>query len=112
MPEKNMLIKPLAAAVGFALVSALTTTAAAAATDNPFVAADLDRGYLVAGTGDTGDGKSGEDKGEDGKCGEGKCGEDKGEEGSCGEMKATEGKGEEGKCGEHKAEDSAAASDQ
>jgi len=109
MPEKTMLIKPVAAAVGFAFVSSLTITSTVAASDNPFAAADLDSGYLFAGEGDTQEGKCGEDKGEDGKCGEGKCGENKGEDGKCGEGKCGENKGEEGKCGEGKCGEDKAA---
>lgn len=104
MSDKNISIKPVSAAVGVALVTslAISSTASAAGTaDNPFAAADLSDGYLLAGN-DSGS--------EEGKCGEGKCGKDqKAEEGSCGEKKAEEGscgekKAEEGSCGEKKAE--------
>jgi uncharacterized low-complexity protein len=97
MSQKNVVIKPLAAAVGVALLSSLAFSSQAVASDNPFAAADLQSGYLLAGDGDT-EG----DKGEEGKCGEGKCGENKGEEGKCGEGKCGENKGEEGKCGGEK----------
>jgi uncharacterized low-complexity protein len=93
MANKTMIVKPVAAAVGFAFVSSLTVSSTVVADDNPFASTDLDNGYLMAGG----------DKGKEGKCGEGKCGGDKGEEGSCGE-KGEEGscgeKGEEGSCGE------------
>lgn len=77
MSDKNMLIKPVAAAVGVAFVSSFAFSTAAVAADNPFAAADLDSGYLLAGDGET----------EEGKCGEGKCGEGikkSMEEGKCG----------------------------
>jgi len=100
MLHKKMITKPVAAAVGVAFVSSLAFSTTASAADNPFAAADLDSGYLLAG--DT--------AGEEGKCGEGKCGEHKAEEGKCGEKKAEEGscgekKAEEGSCGEKKAEE-------
>ena len=93
MSDKKMIIKPVAAAVGLAFATSMAISTTAFATDNPFAAADLDSGYLLAG----------DQAGEEGKCGEGKCGESKGEEGSCGEMK-----GEEGSCGEKKAEEGGA----
>jgi uncharacterized low-complexity protein len=112
MSEKTMLIKPVAAALGIAFVSSLTITATAAASDNPFVAADLQHGYLLAGDTDANADANADD--EEGKCGEGKCGEGRGEDGKCGEGKCgedKEGMGEredgkcgEGKCGEDKAE--------
>jgi len=109
MSDKTMLIKPVAAAVGVAFVASLAVSSTAAASDNPFAAADLDSGYLLAGEeggdeGKCGEGKCGEGKGDEGsteaKGEEGSCGEGKGEEGSCGE-----GKGEEGSCGEEKGEE-------
>ena len=84
MSEKSIIMKPVAAAVGVAFVSSLAVSTTAVAAENPFEAADLDNGYMLAGG----------DKAEEGKCGEGKCGDDKAKEGSCGEDKA-----EEGKCG-------------
>jgi uncharacterized low-complexity protein len=97
MANNTMITKPVAAAVGVAFVSSLAVSTTAVAADNPFEAADLDSGYLVAGG----------EKDKEGKCGEGKCGEGKkGEEGACGEKKHAEGacgeKGEEGACGEKK----------
>ena len=111
MSKKDLTIKPITAAVGFAFVSGVALSGAAVAdqaADSPFAAADLDSGFMLAGG----------DKHKEGKCGEGKCGEDKerGEEGSCGEDDHGEGegscgegegscggdKGEEGKCGEGK----------
>jgi len=118
MSDKNISIKPISAAVGVALVTSLAVSSTAKAADNPFVAADLSDGYLLAGhDGDSEEGKCGE-----GKCGEGKkaeegsCGEKKAEEGSCGEKKAEEGscgekKGEEGSCGEKKAEEGSCGGD-
>lgn len=99
MSDKNLMIKPVAAAVGVAFLTSLAVSSTAVADDNPFAAADLDSGFLLAGDDGDSEGKCGE-----GKCGEGKCGDDKGEEGSCGEDKGEEGscggdKGEEGSCG-------------
>ncbi len=99
MAKKDIVIKPVAAAVGVAFVSsiALTGTAVADADDNPFELSDLDSGYMLAGGHKGEDGSCGE-KGEDGKCGE-HDGEGKGEDGGCGE------KGEDGGCGEKGEED-------
>ncbi len=91
MSKKTLNIKPIAAAVGVAFVTSMAISGHALASENPFEAADLDRGYMLA---------EGHDKGEEGKCGEGKCGEE-GDEGKCGEGKCGE-EGEEGKCGEGK----------
>ena len=75
-------ITPIAAVVGAALVGGLSAADLANASDNPFGATQLERGYLLlAGT--------------EGSCGEGKCGE-----GKCGSDKETGGDKEgEGKCG-------------
>jgi len=75
-------ITPIAAVVGAALVGGLSAADLANASDNPFGATQLERGYLLlAGT--------------EGTCGEGKCGE-----GKCGSDKETGGDKEgEGKCG-------------
>ncbi len=95
MTSKNLINKPVAAAVGAAFVSSMAASTAAMAADNPFEAAELDNGYMLA------DGH----KAKEGKCGEGKCGGEKAEEGKCGEgkcggdKKAHEGKCGEGKCG-------------
>ena len=98
MSKKSMSIKPIAAAVGVAFVTSMAVSSTALASDNPFEAADLESGYMLAGDKDK-EGKCGE-----GKCGEGKCGEDKEEgkcgEGSCGEGSCGEEDGEEGACGE------------
>jgi uncharacterized low-complexity protein len=75
---KKVQIKPVAAAVGVSFVTALAISTPASAADNPFAAADLDSGYLLAIGGD--------DEDEEGKCGEGKCNSDgdcKGEDGDC-----------------------------
>ena len=90
MADSNFISKPIAAAIGVAFVSSLAISSTAIAADNPFVNADLDTGYMLAG----------DDKGEEGKCGEGKCGADKGAEAAAGD--AAGDKGEEGKCGEGK----------
>ncbi len=87
--------KTVAVAIGTAFVAGLSLTSLAQASENPFGASTLDRGYQVAeGEGKCGEGKCGEGKKEgEGKCGEGKCGEGKKEgEGKCGE----------GKCGGEK----------
>ena len=98
MADKTIMTKPVAAAVGVAFVSSLAATTVVADVDNPFAMADLDSGYLLAGSHDDAEGNCGE-KGEGGDCGEkgegGDCGE-KGEGGDCGE------KGDDGKCGEGK----------
>ncbi len=59
MSKNSMIIKPVAAAVGVAFVSSLAASTTAMAADNPFEAADLDNGYMLAGG----------DKAEEGKCG-------------------------------------------
>jgi len=87
MADKTLITKPLAAAMGIALASALATATTVVADDNPFAIADLDSGYMLAAHQAGDDGQSG-DKGGEGSCGE------KGKEGSCGE------KGKEGSCGE------------
>jgi len=101
MSKNSIITKPVAAAVGVAFVSSLAASTTALAADNPFEAADLDNGYMLAGG----------DKTEEGKCGEGKCGGDKAEEGACGEGKAEEGKCGEGKCGGDKAEEGSCGGD-
>ena len=92
---KNMMKKPLAAAIGAAFVSTLAATPVTQASENPFAASSLSSGYMVA------------EKAAEGKCGgakkaeEGKCGgKKKVEEGKCGTK--VMGKGKEGKCGEGK----------
>ncbi len=90
MAKKNLVINPVAAAVGAAFISSLTVSGVALADENPFELTDLESGYMLA------DGH----KGDEGKCGEGKCGEE-GDEGKCGEGKCGE-EGDEGKCGEGK----------
>ena len=114
MSEKTLINRPVAAAVGVAFVSSMAVSATAMAAENPFEAAELDSGYMLAGghkgeEGKCGEGKCGGEKdaegscggekAEEGKCGEGKCGGEKGAEGSCGGEKAEEGKCGEGKCG-------------
>jgi uncharacterized low-complexity protein len=104
-------IKPVAAAIGFALVGSLSAANLANASDNPFGASQLSQGYLQLAEADKakGEGKCGgatmspeAKKGAEGKCGEGKCGaagkaaaEKKAAEGKCGGDK----KPAEGKCG-------------
>ena len=123
MSDKKVL-KPVALAVGAALVSsfALGGIAAADTTDSPFEMSSLSMGYMLgAGEGSCGGDKEGkgdegscggdkEDKKAEGSCGgdkedkkaEGSCGGDKKDkkaEGSCGDDKDAEGKCGEGSCG-------------
>ncbi len=110
MSEKKV-GKPVALAVGAALVGsmAMTSTVASADTlESPFAMSTLSAGYML-GTGEGSCGGDKEGKGEDkegeGACGEGSCGGDKKEghdkegEGSCGEEKEGEGACGEGSCG-------------
>jgi len=103
--------KPVAAAVGFALVGSLTGANLASAAENPFAANPLSGGYLQVAEADKAksEGKCGgatmspeAKKAAEGKCGEGKCGamgkaatQTKPAEGKCGGEK----KSAEGKCG-------------
>ena len=97
----NTTIKPVAAAVGFALVGSLAVANLANAADNPFGAAPMKSGYMQLAEakqeGMSGmSGMSGDKAKKEGKCGEGKCGgEKKAGEGKCGGAK----KPAEGKCG-------------
>ena len=109
--SKKSCIKPVAAAVGAALVGTLSVANIASAGENPFGASQLNSGYMQLASSEAAEGKCGGDKeGAEGKCGgdkegaEGKCGGDKeGAEGKCGEGKCGgEKKGAEGKCGEGK----------
>jgi uncharacterized low-complexity protein len=101
-------IKPVAAAVGFALVGSLAVANLASAADNPFGASQLNQGYLQVAEAEKakGEGKCGgatmtpeAKKAAEGKCGEGKCGA-AGK--AAAEKKAGEGKCGEGKCGGEK----------
>jgi uncharacterized low-complexity protein len=101
--SKKTTMKPTAAFVGAALVGSLSAMDLAAG-ENPFSAAQLERGYMQLASshdaeGKCGEGKCGEGMKMEGKCGEGKCGEGMktGTEG--GEDKDKEGKCGEGKCG-------------
>jgi len=76
-------IKPVAAAVGCALVGSLAVANLASAAENPFGASQLSQGYLQLAEADKakGEGKCGGEKmsteakkAAEGKCGEGKCG--------------------------------------
>ncbi len=97
----NRKMKPVTTAIGVAFVASLAVAGFANADQNPFGAAQLDKGYDLLADSHM-EGKCGE-----GKCGEGKCGEDKDAEGNCGENKGAEGKCGEGKCGEDKGGDAA-----
>ncbi len=81
-------LKPIAAAIGAAVVASLSGATALA--EDPFEARDVEPVYNLLADAHGGEGKCGEGEG---KCGEGKCGEGEGE-GKCGEG--------EGKCGEDK----------
>ena len=92
----NTTIKPVAAAVGFALVGSLAVANLANAADNPFGAAPMKSGYMQLAEakqeGMSGmSGMSGDKAKKEGKCG----GEMKAGEGKCGGEK----KAGEGKCG-------------
>ncbi|HEY5734241.1 MAG TPA: hypothetical protein VIU36_05715, partial [Gammaproteobacteria bacterium] len=97
--SKKSSMKPLAAAIGTAVIASLAAMPVAQADASPFGMTDLGSGYQVAQQGKCG----GMKPSSEGKCGgakpaaaEGKCGE-----GKCGGAKpaATEGKCGEGKCG-------------
>ncbi len=92
MSKKNSM-KPIAAAIGTAVVASLAAMPVAQADASPFGMTDLGSGYQVAMEGKCGEGKCGGSKAKagEGKCGEGKCGGSK--------AKAGEGKCGEGKCG-------------
>jgi len=82
-------IKPLAIAVGTAIVTSLASVNTATAAENPFAMTELSSGYMVASghmEGKCGEGKCGGAKATaEGKCGEGKCGGAKDmKEGMCG----------------------------
>ena len=98
-------LKPITAAIGAAVVGAMSMGTASAAT-NPFGLAELDGGYMQLADAKMAEGKCGGDKSKvEGKCGEGKCGADKSmSEGKCGGDKkaSSEGKCGEGKCGSGK----------
>lgn len=65
-------MKPLAVAIGAAVIGTLSTVPVANAEQNPFGLTELSSGYMTAA-----EGKCGEEKDKEGKCGEGKCGEKK-----------------------------------
>jgi uncharacterized low-complexity protein len=112
--SKKEMNKPLAAAIGAALVGTLSAGSLMAA-ENPFGLKPLDSGYMqlasshmegkCGGEKSESEGKCGGEKSEsEGKCGEGKCGEGMSDksaaEGKCGgEKSESEGKCGEGKCG-------------
>ena len=84
----------------FAVSLAMSPTADAAGSANPFLVADLGSGYMVAASeGKGGEGRCASNGGEK-KAGEGNCSADKGKEGDCSGKK--DDKGSEGKCGEGK----------
>ncbi|HIA09116.1 MAG TPA: hypothetical protein EYN73_08655, partial [Chromatiaceae bacterium] len=98
----NHSMKPIAGALGAALVCSLGGIQVAQADTNPFGMTDLSAGYLQLAEGKCGEGKCGGEKAKkamEGKCGEGKCGGDKAK-------KSMEGKCGEGKCGGDKAKKS------
>jgi len=83
--SNRVLKKPVALAIGAALMTSLATAGAAHA--SLFAVNALGTGYMLA-AGDA----AGDEKPAEGKCGEGKCGADKKAEGKCGEGKCGEGK--------------------
>ncbi len=95
--SNRVLKKPVAVAIGAALISSIA--AAGVAQASSFAVHALGSGFMLA-AGDP----PGDEKPKEGKCGEGKCGSDKAGEGKCGEGKCGEGKCGEGKCGSDKAE--------
>ena len=125
MSEKKI-IKPVALAVGAAIVGTFAISGAVNADtdESPFAMSTMDAGYMVAsadghgdkkGEGSCGEGSCGEtDKKGEGSCGEGSCGEsDKKGEGSCGEGSCGESHGDkkgEGSCGEKEGEGSCGSS--
>ncbi len=102
--RKKFSKKPLAIAIGSAVVTSLSVLPAANAEQNPFTVNDLSSGYMQVSEGEAtcganmkkGEGSCGANK--DGKKMEGKCAGEKKAEGKCGE-----GKCGEGKCGGKKA---------
>ena len=102
--SNRVLRKPVALAIGAALMTSLG--AAGVAQASSYAVSALGAGYMLAGENHKGEeGKCGADKKAEGKCGEGKCGADKKAEGKCGGDKAAEGKCGEGKCGADKKEE-------
>jgi len=116
---KKSSIKPLAAAIGTAVLTSLAAMPVAQADASPFGMTDLGSGYQVAQEGKCGEGKCGgaaKKPAAEGKCGEGKCGgaaKKPVSEGKCGgaaKKPVSEGKCggaakkpvSEGKCGEGK----------
>jgi uncharacterized low-complexity protein len=92
--KKLELTRPLAIAVGTALIG--TASAAAA---SPFSMTTLASPYMMTADDTSGGGQPAEGTAPAEKAKEGKCGEDKAKEGKCGE-----GKCGEGKCGDDKKE--------
>lgn len=103
----------LTLALGSAIAMSLSA-APVSASENPFTAQSMAKGYMVAEMDKAGEGKCGGKKEKEGKCGakakEGKCGGAKSMEGKCGDGKSNadaaankkmmkEGKCGEGKCG-------------
>ncbi|MDH3577463.1 MAG: hypothetical protein OEO71_06540 [Gammaproteobacteria bacterium] len=101
MSEKKI-VKPVALAVGTALVGtfALSGAVNADSVESPFAMSALSAGYMLGATEGTCGGDKGEKKEGEGSCGEGSCGADKEGEGSCGEKEG------EGSCGEKEGEGS------
>jgi len=98
-------IKPVAAVLGTAFVTAMSQAPLVNAAENPFASAELQGGYKLAsnhGEGKCGEGKCGGKASSEGKCGEGKCGGKASSEGKCGEGKCGGKSSSEGKCGEGK----------
>ncbi len=71
--------KPLAVAIGAAVLGSTAAVGTANAVDNPFEVTELSSGYMQLAEGKCGEGKCGGSKSKgisvlEGKCGEGKCG--------------------------------------
>ena len=98
--SNRVLRKPVALAIGAALMTSLG--AAGVAQASSYAVSALGAGYMLVGGEEekAKEGKCGADKKAEGKCGEGKCGE-----GKCCADKKAEGKCGEGKCGADKKEE-------
>ena len=64
--------KPLAVAIGAAVLGSTAAVGTSNAVDNPFEVTELSSGYMQLAEGKCGEGKCGGKT--EGKCGEGKCG--------------------------------------
>ena len=90
--SNRVIKKPVAVAIGAALISSIAVAGVAQA--SAYAVSSLGSGYMLAAEDPP---PAGGEKPAEGKCGEGKCGE-----GKCGADKKGEGKCGEGKCGADK----------